>query len=187
MTDLRRKLNSLSGGFITTIIVDSPLYLQTSIDVLKMLVDERKLSGVYVTVNRPYSNIETMLQTNEVDLSKLFFIDAVTNMAVQASNRTENCLYVASPESLTDISIALDQVIHEEPQKNFIFFDSLSALLIYNNIDTTSRYLHMLTVKMRILKVQIILISLEKETDEKLKSRLTQFSDNLITVENGGE
>ena len=181
------KLNSLSGGSVTTIIVDSPLYLKTSIDVLKFLVDEKRLSGVYVTVNRPYSNIETTLQTNEVDLSKLFFIDAVTNMAVQTSNRTENCLYVASPESLTDISIALDQTINASSQKDFMFFDSLSALLIYNNVDTVSKYLHVLTIKMRVLKVQTFLISLEKETDEKLKSRLTQFSDNLITVENGGE
>ncbi len=184
MVDLRDEISDLSKGFIVTIIAPALKYNQINTDTLKLLLTDRKHSGVYLTFNRPYENIKTMLQNDGVKTDNLFFIDTVSNLARGKSEKTENCLYVGSPESLTEISIAINQAIQALPgDEKFLFLDSVSALLIYNQAGTVARFAHVLTVKMRELNIMGVLISLELETDELLFSRLSQFSDKMIVID----
>ena len=72
----------------------------------------------------------------------------------------------------------MDQAVRAIPgEKKFLFFDSLSTLLIYNKPITVAKFIHFLSGKMRMWRVKGIIISLEKESDKELLSELSQFCD----------
>jgi len=70
----------------------------------------------------------------------------------------------------------------KQKQDRFIFFDSLSTLLVYNQSKSVTKFAHFLTGKMREWKIKGVLISLQKNTDERLIAQVSQFCDRIIEV-----
>ena len=183
MVDLRRELGDLPNGYVVALIVNAADYVQTCIDVLRVLLNEKKLSGIFVTTNRPCENIFTLLKSNGIDTEKLFGVDIMSQLVLEKSGRTKECLFVSSPESLTELSIALTQAVQAMPgNAKFVFLDNATTLLVYNAEETVARFIHALTIKIRAWGAVGVLVSLEKETDEKFFSQLSQFSDKVIVV-----
>jgi KaiC/GvpD/RAD55 family RecA-like ATPase len=147
--------------------------------VVKFLVSEQGIPGVYVTLNKPYEIIQRTLTNNDVDPRLIIFIDATSR--TEGSKRIENCLYIGSPEKLSDLSVAMDQAVKAlTTSEKFLIFDSLNTLAIFNKPSTVARFIHFLTGKMREWKVKGIVITLENETEQALLDELTQFSDARI-------
>lgn len=169
--------------YILLITVDAKNYQKTAVDVVKLLVNEQGTPGVYVTLNKPYEIMQRMLASNSVDTRLIIFIDVASRTEAR---KVENCLYIGSPEKLSDMSVAIDQAIKALPtNEKFLVFDSLNTLAIFNKPATVARFAHFLTGKMREWKVKGIVITLEKETDAALLDELTQFAD--ARIDTGGE
>ncbi len=176
-------IEGLTGSeeYIALVLVDAKSYQQKTIDIIKRLTEEENTPGVYVTLNKPFQTTQRILGDAGVDTRKIIFIDGITQTAGGKISKTHNCLYIGSPEKLNDIGMAIDQAVRSIPSKNkFVFFDSLSTLLLYNRSGTVGRFSHFLTGKMRIWKVKGVIISLEKESDQVLINELTQFCDKTI-------
>lgn len=183
---IEQELSNLPKHYIALIVSSSTRYLQNNLQILKVLLNEKKLSGIYINVSRSYDNIFEIMTTNAIDSSRLFFIDCVTLGSGFKPVKKDSVLYVNSPSDLTEISIALDQLVQIIPnEERFLFLDSLSALLIYNSPNITTKFAHFLTVKLRQWKITGIFITLEKETDEKLLSLLSQFADKIVFADRG--
>ncbi len=168
--------------FILLITVDAKNYQKTVIDVVKFLINEQNVPGVYVTLNKPFEIMQRTLASNNIDTRLIIFIDAASRTEAK---KVENCLYIGSPEKLSDMSVAMDQAIKALPSDKFLVFDSLNTLSIFNKQTTVARFIHFLTGKMREWKIKGIIITLEKETDPALLDELTQFSDARMDL--GGE
>lgn len=174
-------LDALGEERIVLVISKAKDYVKNNVEILKHLVNERGYSGVYVEIARPYETVKKVLEEEGIDTKKLFFIDCITVVAGGKSKRTEDALFIGSPTNLTEISIAMSQAVPALPgEKKFLFLDTLSTLLIYNKAVTVAKFAHFLTVKLREWKILGVLISLEKETDEKMISQLSQFADKVI-------
>ena len=116
-----------------------------------------------------------------IDTRMIIFIDAVTKTAGGEIEKKKECLFIGNPEKLSDISVAMDQAVTAIAGKEkFLFFDSLSTLLLYNKPLTVARFIHFLAGKMRVWKVKGIIISLEKESDKELIEELMQVCDVKI-------
>ena len=84
---------------------------------------------------------------------------------------------------MSDISISMDQAVRAIPSdEKFLFFDSLSTLLMYNNVGTVAKFIHFLAGKMRVWKVKGIIVSLRKEKDSELIENLMQFCDVMLEL-----
>lgn len=180
-----RVLQELKKNSIVLFLTDSRTYMKTNFTVLKFLCNTNDFAGIYVTSNRPYSSLLTHLEKNKVNMERMFFIDLVTQSSTGRSEKAKNCLFMESPRALTELSIALSQAvgaIHIE--EKYVFLDSLSTLLIYNDASTVARFIHFLTGKMRQWDVKGVVISLEKETSPELLSQLSQFVDKVVRVYN---
>ena len=178
----KKEVNSLKD-YILLVTVDAKNYQKAVIDVVKLLVNDQQTPGVYVTLNKPYDIIQRILSKNGVDTRLIIFIDVASRTEAR---KIENCLYIGNPEKLSDISVAIEQSIKAltTPEK-FLIFDSLNTLAIYNKPATLARFIHFLASKIREWKIEGIIITLEKETEQSLLDELTQFSDARIDV--GGE
>ena len=172
------------NDYIVLITVNARNYQNTVVDILNVLINEQKTPGVYVSLNKPFDIIQRNLAGSNIDTRLIIFIDA--NSKVEGTKKVENCLYIGSPEKLSDMSIAMDQAIKALPtSEKFLIFDSLNTLTIFNTSAIVARFIHFLTGKMRQWKVKGIVMTLEKETDQSLLDELTQFSDFRIDM--GGE
>ncbi len=178
-----KKQTQSLGDYILLITVDAKNYQKTAIDVVRFLISEQHIPGVYVTLNKPYEIMQRNLANSNIDSRLVIFIDAASNIGVK---KVDNCLYIGSPEKLSDISVAMDQAIKALPNiDKFLIFDSLNTLTLFNKPATVARFIHFLTGKMREWKIKGVILTLDKETDQSLLDELTQFSDARIDL--GGE
>lgn len=172
--------------FIALATVSAKSYQKINIELIRHLTKTKNVPGVYVTLNKPFDIIKSVLEGKGVDTNMVIFIDAVTKTAGGKVSKTKNCLFIGNPENLSDISVAMDQAVRALPGKEkFLFFDSLSTLLLYNSVETVVRFIHFLAGKMRVWKVKGIIISLERKADKDLIEELSQFCD--IVMDFGGK
>jgi len=168
--------------YIILVTVGAKNYQKTAVDIVKFLVNEQNTPGVYVTLNKPYEIMQRTLASNSIDTRLIIFIDATSRADV---GKVENCLYIGSPEKLSDMSVAMDQAIKSLQGDKFLILDSLNTLSIFNKPATVARFIHFLAGKMREWKIKGIIITLGRETEQALMDELTQFSDFRIDL--GGE
>jgi len=183
--EIEEKLNKLPTEFIALIVSSADVYSIAQEVALRVLIKIKDMSGVYVTFNRPYSNLKATVERQGLDVSKLFFIDLITESAGGKTERSaeDRCFYVSSPKNLTELSILMEQAMIRLPrERRFVFIDSISTMLIYNDQDTVLRFIHSLTGKMRLLGITGIIFLLEKESDEKFRAQVSQFCDRVITI-----
>lgn len=172
--------------FIALATVSAKEYQKTNIELVKHLTKDKNIPGVYVTLNKPFETMKAVLEKGSVDTRMIIFIDAVSKTSGGKTKKTKNCLFIGNPENLSDISIAMDQAVRALPGKEkFLFFDSLSTLLLYNSVSTVAKFIHFLAGKMRTWKVKGIIISLERKADKELIEELSQVCD--VVIDFGGK
>ena len=173
---LKEELNQLKDlkEFVVLATVKAKDYQKTNLEIVRNLTEDMNIPGVYVTLNKPYSAMKDILKKAGIDTRLIIFIDAVTKAEQKKKN---DCLFIGSPENLSDISIAMDQAVRALPKNKFLFFDSLNTLLVYNEVQTVVKFIHFLASKMRVWKVKGIIISLEKKANKELIDELSQFCD----------
>ncbi|MBW2989822.1 hypothetical protein KY358_05905 [Candidatus Woesearchaeota archaeon] len=169
--------------YVALATVGAKDYQETNLKMIRNLIDEQSLPGVYVSLNKPFKTMESIFKKKKIETKMIIFIDAVTKTAGGKIEKTDKCLYIGSPDNLSDISIAMDQAVMSLPSKEkFVFFDSLSTLLLYNNAATVAKFIHFLAGKMRVWAVKGIIVSLRKKDDKDLIEELTQFCDVILDL-----
>ena len=179
----KKEVKSLKD-YLLLVTVSAKSYQSTVTDLLRFLVNEQNVPGVYVTLNKPYEIVQRNLVNNSIDPRLIIFIDAASR--TEQTKKIDNCLYIGSPEKLSDISVAMDQAIKALTSSDkFLIFDSINTLSIFNKPATVARFIHYLAGKIREWKIKGIIITLEKETEQALLDELTQFSDARLDL--GGD
>ena len=177
------EISSMEDGSVVLILTSAEKYMENIISVLKTLVNKKKYPCIYVTINKPYQVLLNVLKKSEIDTDKIFFIDLISKMTRIETAGAKDCLFINSPDSLTELSIAITESARNLPGKNkFIFLDSLSTMLIYNQTGTVTKFAHFLIGKMKTEAIEMVIISLEKEMDPKLVSQISTLVDKVIKV-----
>jgi KaiC/GvpD/RAD55 family RecA-like ATPase len=184
--ELLEYLRSMPRDSIILIDVKAEDYMKVSIDVLKVLVNEDKLPGVYITVNKPYATMKRILAGAGVKAEKMYFIDCITKMAGgEVIPNDKNVFYLDSPQNLTGLGVAMAEAITAiKGKEKFLFMDSLSTLLLYHNSGTVAKFSHFLTGRMRVWSLRGILMAIERETDPEFTNQLSPFCDAVVKLEN---
>ena len=173
------------SSYIILVLTNAKNYQEVYIEIIKTLTSSENTPGVYITLNKPYSTLNSIFEKEGIDSRMLFFIDAISRTSGEPT-KVKNCLFIGSPQYLSDISIALTEAVNALPSPDkFIFFDSLSTLLIYNQAGTVAKFFHFLSGKMRAWNIKGIILSLEGDKDELLLARVSQFCDATIDLRGG--
>lgn len=179
-SSIQKRFNR-KGEYVALVLVKPANYQQVSIELVKYLTKDRRMPGVYISVNKPFSILHDRFRNAGIKDELIIFIDAVTNQEDATKKESEHCFYLDSPENLSDISIAISQAVEAiEHKEKFIFLDSLSTLLVYNDAETIVKFIHFLISKMRVWKVNGIILSLKKRGEASLIAELGQFCDMTI-------
>lgn len=132
----------------------------------------------YVTFTEPYGFITSNLKKNGVDTSKFFFIDTVTRK-VQDPPQVEDCDFVTAPNALTEISVAFSKALSDKKCDSSLF-DTLSSLLIYENVHSLIQFVHNLLTKVRIASGRVVFVALKDDMNSELVKDLHMFVDKVL-------
>ena len=137
-----------------------------------------KLSGIYVSLNKPYKEVSKSLKANKINIQKILFIDGVS----EAPSNTDNCVSLEGNKSLTQLSLIMTSACKSKSIK-FIFFDSITTILMSHDLGTAQRFLHYFINKTKnggILLIMFVII--DEPKSNQLYPILSQFCDKIIKV-----
>ena len=170
--------NEIKNNKIVLVTVSKEKYVESLSVLYPELVNSVDKLG-YVTINKPFNSIIDLFKKNKLDVNKLFFVDVIT-ATVQSPPKVDNCIFVSSPSALTDLGLAFSSLLAEQ-NCDLVFFDTISTLLIYQDIGTVTKFIHNVVTKARVLDKRIIFLSLSEDSDSLIKD-MNMFVDKVVEL-----
>ncbi|MEA2034906.1 MAG: hypothetical protein U9N40_05395 [Euryarchaeota archaeon] len=151
-------------------------------------IEEEGFDLILLTSNQPAPYLMDLYEKNGIDLSKIKFIDVITKYALgRVPEGLDQVKFINNPGDLTDITIAITQILADNGGNTFIFIDSVNAMLIYIPSANMSKFVHFLSSKLRLLDIRGMFLAVEKGLDPILMGQLTAFTDEVIDLDRDGE
>jgi len=120
----------ISKNPILLVTIPSEKYNQAAVDIAKQLAT---YTIRYVTLNKTRDSVLESLGSKS--FSDLCFIDGITKLAVKQPKKIETCTFLNSPNDLKGLASSVNKDTHD-----VLIFDSLSTLLIYENVATVTKF-----------------------------------------------
>lgn len=144
---------------------------------------------VKVTTRYPASHVFEWFNDNKVSLplSKIGIIDCVAKTLGKDVAETENIKIANSPVDLTGIGVKISYFLEEFIMKKNIaniqlHIDSLSALMMYSNLQTVFRFLHVFTGRIKAARALGLFLVEDGMHEAKDIVTLKQLFDGLIEI-----
>ncbi|UCB59140.1 MAG: hypothetical protein JSV67_02235 [Thermoplasmatales archaeon] len=182
--DAGQKLEEEYNGIPDDYIVFLETRAENSFEVSTALVkylSNRNDRGIVVSANRPYANLVNVYMENGIDVSRMFILDCLSK-SQHAEKPAENVVFIENLSALTDISLSLDENMNNMSGRKFIFFDSLTTMLIHNKPYVLARFIHNIFTKMRLKGVGGALISLQDNSNRDIRAEIAQLCDKVIKI-----
>ncbi|KCZ72489.1 RecA-superfamily ATPase possibly involved in signal transduction [Candidatus Methanoperedens nitroreducens] len=144
---------------------------------------------ITVTTRESATHILEWFKEHELDmpLSRVGMVDCVTKTFVGTVVESENIKIASSPVDLTGIGVKISQFLEEYFMKKNIrkvqlHINSLSTILMYSNIQTVFRFLHVFTGRIKAMGAMGIYVIESGMHDEQAIATLKQLLDGVIEI-----
>jgi KaiC/GvpD/RAD55 family RecA-like ATPase len=185
---LRKKYASLGKGWITLVEVPASEHMGVNTESLKILINEFKYDCVYITLSKPFNELDKLFKAKGVNIDRLFYVDAISNMYGASPISTKRCAYASGPLDIDSITVSLREMLARlTSDKKSVFLDSITTVLLYNSLPRTIRFSQFLTQTLKNIGVDGIMMSITKgKATEPLVKHLATLCDEAISIEGGG-
>ncbi len=160
------------------------LLIMPSVDYNKDIVSiMKKLSGksiCYVTLNKTSESLKELFKKNKVKSDEIVFIDAISKTFKSMPDSGEGVYYISSPAALTEISIAIDRFLRHGFE--YIIFDSLTNLLIYEKKAPVSKFVSSLVNKIKQSKTRALFYALSVKDQDSMIKESGMFVDKVVEL-----
>lgn len=187
---LREKYKKLGTGWITLVEVPTDKHMDVNTEALRILINEMEFECVYITLSKPYTDLDKLFRTKGVNTEKLFFIDAISQMYGVKQISTKKCVYTSGPLDVDSISVSLRELLSKlSSEKKCVFLDSITTVLLYNSLPRTIRFSQFLTQTLKKMGVDGVMVSIAKggETTDRLVKELSKLCDEAIDILGGAK
>lgn len=180
---LQDRFSRLDRGWVALLRIPVERTLEINIEAIKAL-QELGYQGVYVTLSKDYVELSKLFREAEINMSRLAFIDGVSQMYGIGAVDAPNVEYIFGPISLDGIVAAITDVIPVmKSKKKFVFLDSITTVLLYNSFDRTLKFSEFLTESLKRLEVAGVMVSVSKGfANDNLIKALTKMSNEVIVI-----
>ena len=161
-------LAHLNSPFVAMVYVATDKYADSALEAVTALTAGKR--GVYITINRPCAKLDEVFRENNIDTSKIIFIDAITQIAMPNVKSGNSYVYIKHPSDLTNMYIRLLEALKKIDGKKFLVVDSISTLMVYNSPETVLRFAHALASKLPAQGVDVVYIALLDEKNASVES-----------------
>ncbi len=130
-------------------------------------------------------------QLTEPERARVGVVDCIANHQGRSESNTDRVRYASSPTDLTGIGIEFSELLEEfhgrGTGKTRVALDSLSPLLIYSDLQTVFRFLHVLTSRIEDADAVGIHTIGSTAHDAETINTLKQLFDGVVELEGGPE
>jgi KaiC/GvpD/RAD55 family RecA-like ATPase len=132
--------------------------------------------------------VEDFAEVAAVEDPTVGVVDCVTKQQGMGSRRESNLVrYASSPNDLTGIGIELSELLrtlyeHREVTRNRILLHSLSTLLMYSDLQTVFRFMHVFTGRVQSADALGVFVVDSTAHDEQTVSTLKQLFDGVVSI-----
>jgi len=144
---------------------------------------------ITVTTRESAAHILDWFKDNKLTLpmSRIGIVDCVTKTLGGAAVESENIKIASSPVDLTGIGVKISQFFEEfymkkNTRKIQLHINSLSTILMYSNIQTVFRFLHVFTGRIKAAGALGIYVRESGMHDEQAIATLKQLFDGMIEI-----
>ena len=142
MDDPRRFLAFEDRGLIL-VSVAYPKMVKAIIDILTILLQEKNLSGIFISLDRPHTYIARILEKRGVPQGNLTYIDTVIGISGEKSRSEDNLVQLTSPFCMNIMADVFSPDFFEKRdfKPGFIVVDNLGALRAFVPDSCIERFL----------------------------------------------
>lgn len=166
----------LASNQTVLLLMPSTEYNEDIVKVIKGL----KGNICYVTLNKTSDSLKELFTKKKVALENIIFIDAISKTIKNVPDQSDGIYYVSSPAALTELSIIIDKFIRHN--FDYIIFDSLTNLLIYEKKAPVAKFVSSLVNKIKQSKTKAIFYALSLKEQDQLIKESGMFVDKVIEM-----
>jgi KaiC/GvpD/RAD55 family RecA-like ATPase len=186
---LQDKIKKLrKTGWITLLNAPIEDYMDVNAEAIRVLTEDMGFDGIYITVNKPYSELLKEFKKRRLKIKQIRFIDAISQMYGEKTEDTKQCKFVMGPLNISSIIDSVRVFLKETKtpkRKVFVFIDSITTVLLYNHLPRTIQFSKFLTSDLRRTNVNGIMVSVAAGmTSERLIEEVGKFCDEVIDIGN---
>lgn len=149
-------------------------------------------AAVFVSTREPGNNVMDKFEQcpSKVSTNLLGVVDCVTKTLGMGATDSENVKMASSPVDLTGIGVKISQFFEkfwmkEQVRDTWLCINSLSTILMYSNIQTVFRFLHVFTGRIKAANAIGLYVIEDGMHDEKTITTLKQLFEGAIEIVEG--
>jgi hypothetical protein len=176
---LQGHLSTFAPGTANLVIVRVGDY-NTAAHAILDYFQRAKTPGVYVTINKPYTDLIRGLSTVPENVR---YVDSITALTGRGTPEVPRVIYLDSPLALVEMNLAIaDELKKVVSNTKFLVVDSISTLLVYNSPQSVEKFCHTVIAKNRSENVIGVFLLIESEEHRSVVDTLAQFVDNVVFI-----
>ncbi len=168
----------LSSNQTILLMIPGASYNEILVDIAKKLSNK---NVCYVTINKTYESLKETFEKNKINLKNIVFIDAISKSIKKAPEQGNQVYYVSSPGALTELSLVISKFLKHD--FDYIIFDSLTNLSIYNKMTFCAKFLSSLVNKIKKGKTQAVFYGLQGKEGTQLAQHASTFVDKVLDAQ----
>ncbi|MBS3124236.1 hypothetical protein J4437_06415 [Candidatus Woesearchaeota archaeon] len=150
-------------------------------DIVKIVKELSGKSICYVTLNKTSGALIELFKKNMIKTENIVFIDAISKTIKKVPDQDNGVYYVSSPGALTELSLVITKFVKHN--FNYLIFDSLTNLLVYESRAPVAKFLSSLVNKIKESKVKAVFYALSVKEQDTLIKESGMFVDKVIDLE----
>jgi hypothetical protein len=177
-----RIANAVSSNQSIGIIIPSNNYSDLICSLFEYMDTKSDSIWVYLTITKPFESIYDDY-SSLINNQNIIFIDCISH-AAGITKENPNCIYIESPSQLESILLEImNSYKNIDNKKNkYLIIDSLSSLVIYNDIQLVTEFYTHLINRTRLSNISTISLTLEEEIDDDIRKILYLKSNKIIKL-----
>lgn len=180
---LELALKPLPDYSILTLYIDPNQYFPALAKIMSNLVNERGMTGIYITTTRPAKAIQNRLSMKKIDMDKIYFVDCISYSVGANLKVGDEVLYVESPTQLESVMLKTYWLLKKiDSEHKFVFLDSLNTLGIYNDERMLSEFFHLFINKLRTKEIFGVILSVGEDPPKDTVKMLELVCDESLEM-----
>ncbi|KAF5411247.1 MAG: hypothetical protein C5S47_04535 [Candidatus Methanogasteraceae archaeon] len=151
-------------------------------------------AAVIVSTREPGNNVLEWFERRNLNIAmdRIGIVDCVTRTLGFAAPDTENIKMASSPVDLTGIGVKISQFFEHfwmemQLRETRLCINSLSTILMYSNLQTVFRFLHVFTGRIKAANALGVYVIEEGMHDAQTIVTLKQLFDGMIEIREGDD
>jgi len=194
-TGIRELDELIQGGFplrCNLLLIGPPQVGKRTFGMQFFTSDMGEDTGIFVSTTETAEGIKQEIKRLGRDVEKsekeglLKFVDCYSKMIGLPSQDTFSTIRVGSVLDLSGIAVSASRMLSSlwpRRRKVKIVFDSVSSLLMYSNVSSVLRFLHVFFGRLKATEAVGLFLLQEGMHDEKVVVALEHLSDGVIRLE----